>query len=100
LLVNTEISNNEIRAAFDNLMDQLKEKLTSLSDSKSKIQVLTLLPTTWSTNKTSEDFDVSEYLVHTAHTLVKEKGILAIPESKTVSLCLQKPLVQLNVLSR
>jgi len=32
--------------------------------------------------KTSVDFGVSEYLVCAAHTLVKEKGILAIPEPK------------------
>jgi len=32
--------------------------------------------------KTSVDFGVSEYLVCAARTLVKEKGILAIPESK------------------
>jgi len=83
LSTQTEISNNEIRekaAAFDNLMD---EKLTSLSDSKSKIQILTLLPTTWSIKKTSEDFDVSEYLVHTAHTyLGKRKGYFSHSRTK------------------
>jgi len=93
LSTQTEISSNEIQekaAAFDNLMDQLKEKLTSLSDSKSKIQILTLLPTTWSIKETSEDFDVSEYVVRTAH----RKGYFSHSRIKKGKLCLRKHLLQ------
>ena len=62
LLTQTEIANNEIQkkaAAFDILMAQLKEKISSLSDSKSKIQILTQAPATWSIIKKSEYFNVS-----------------------------------------
>jgi len=50
LSTQTEIANNGIQekaAAFDILMAQLKGKISSLSDSKSKIQILTLATATW-----------------------------------------------------
>ena len=63
---NVEIQEKAL--AFDNLMSQIKEKLTNITDSKLKIQILTLVPTTWSIARVSNYFKVSEYLVHTAHT--------------------------------
>jgi len=43
---NVEIQEKAL--AFDNLMSQIKEKLKHLTDSKLKIQILTLALTTWS----------------------------------------------------
>jgi len=54
-------TNVEIQEAlvFDYLMSLIKEKLTNITDSKLKIQILTLVPTTWSIARVSEYFKVS-----------------------------------------
>jgi len=49
---NTKIQ--EKADAFDSLMDQLKTKLASLSNSKSKIQILTLVPTNYTIARVSK----------------------------------------------
>ena len=69
-------------ANFDRLMFLMKEKLDdkSLKMSK-KIQVLTMAPD-WSRASVAQLFYVTEYIVREVRRLVKEKGILALPDSK------------------
>ena len=77
-----DVEIQEKALALEYRLSQLKEKLTHLTDSKLKVQILTLAPTTWSIAQVSEYFNASEYLLRTARTLKREKGVLAIPEPK------------------
>ena len=68
---------------FGRLMNLMKEKLAGKSlKVYQKIQILTLAPKDWSREKVASFFSCSEYQVREARALVKEKGILAIPEAK------------------
>ena len=67
---------------FDRLMQLIKEKISSLKSTKDIIQVLTLTPTDWSIKKVADFFNVSEYAIRQARNIFKEKGILALPDSK------------------
>ena len=71
----------EKAACFDRFLAQLKDKIHN-ADSSSQIQLLTLVPQTWSHKKSSSFFEISEYKVHLAKNLFKSKGLLAIPETK------------------
>ena len=77
--------NQEIQRKADNLDKLLllmKEKVTDKSMKISqKIQVLTMAPDC-PRACVAKFFNVSEYMVREAHKLAKEKGILALPESK------------------
>ena len=57
--------------------DKLKE-----ADYHTKVQILTLTPTSWSRKYAAEYFNVSEYLIRTARNLRQEKGIISKPEPK------------------
>ena len=74
---------------YDELLYNLKEKIIC-PGYREKIQILTLAPDSWPRAKVAEFFGVSEYLVRTARSVKKEKGILAIPESKKGKNCLTK----------
>ena len=56
----------------------MKEKLKT-SDYKTKIQVLTLTPESWSRRQADEFFEESEYSIRVARKLKEEKGILSVP---------------------
>ena len=61
---------------------QLKEKFQVTSSSSEKIQILTVLPKSWSLSKIQTEFGVSRYMAKKAKDLVQEKGILASPNPK------------------
>jgi len=63
------------------IVQQLKEKFTSASRSE-KVQILTVLPKSWSIRKVQTEFDAANYMVRKAKQLVEEKGILATPNPK------------------
>ena len=54
----------------------MKEKLVTASNTE-KLQILTLVPDSWSRKYCSEYFGVSEYLIRSARELKKTKGIPA-----------------------
>ena len=66
---------------FDKLVGLLKEKLMSVGRSQ-KVQILTLVPESWSQNKVATEFQVTKYMVKQARKLKGEKGIQAIPDPK------------------
>ena len=68
---------------LDRIVELMKDKI-QISPQKTKIQVLTMTPSSWSVRKTAEVFDVSNYMVRKAFRLREEKGILATPEAKKV----------------
>ena len=47
-----------------------------------KVQVLTVLPKSWSIRKVQKTFGASNYMVRKAKELVEQKGILSIPNPK------------------
>lgn len=58
------------------LMQKLKEKF-SRSSVKEKLQILTLAPASWSTEKIRMFFNTTEYMVKKSRVLLKEDGILS-----------------------
>ena len=61
---------------LDRLHVAMKEKLVIASNAE-KLQILTLVPDSWSRKYCSEYFGVSEYLIRSARELKQRKEILA-----------------------
>lgn len=74
-------SGEALCADMDRLVDLLKEKM-KVSSRQKQVQILTLAPQSWSITKTVQEFQVSEYKVKLARTLLKEKGVLGDVEPK------------------
>ena len=80
---------------LDTLTYLMKEKLKT-SDYKTKIQVLTLTPESWSPRQAAQFFEESEYSIRVARKLKEEKGILSVPNprhGKTLSEDIRKVVV-------
>ena len=67
---------------MDELIRLMKEKLQTCNTRREKIQVLTLAPNSWSRKKVAEEFNASDYAVRQARILLKEKGLMALPEPR------------------
>ncbi len=63
------------------IITQLKEKYSTAERSE-KIQILTVLPKSWSIRRVEKDFGVSNFMARKAKELVREKGILSTPDPK------------------
>ena len=61
------------------IIEQLKENFHSSTDRSQKVQILTVLPKSWSIRKVKEEFAVSNYMVRKAKDLIKDQGILSSP---------------------
>ena len=66
---------------YNQSINELKEKL-NVSNHQEKIQILTLMPQSWSIKKTWEEFHVSERMAKAARKLKIEKGRQAQPKNK------------------
>lgn len=75
------------------MIDQLKEKFQSSTKTSDKMQILSVLPKSWSIRRTEKEFKASNYLVRKAKKLVDEKGILSTPNPKAGK-SLQKETVE------
>lgn len=64
------------------IIDQLKEKFKSCSKRSEKVQVLTVLPKSWSMKRIETEFEATNYMVRKAKKLVEDKGILSTPNQK------------------
>ena len=64
------------------MVKQLKEKFHSTMDRSEKVQVLTVLPQSWTVRKVQAEFGASNYMVRTAKQLVKQNGVLSTPNLK------------------
>ena len=68
---------------LDKLLYLIKEKLNDRELKKSrKIQILTMVPESWSIKKVVSFFNVSDHMIRAARKLTKEKGILELPAAK------------------
>ena len=61
------------------MIQQLKEKFQETKKRSEQVQVLTVLPKSWSVKKIQQEFGVSEYLARQSKKLVEERGILSLP---------------------
>ena len=61
---------------------QLKEKFQGTSERSEKVQILTVLPRSWSIRQVQEEFGASNYMARKAKELVKQKGILSTPNPR------------------
>lgn len=76
---------------FQEIMKQLKEKFEK-SKRYEKLQLLTVVPQSWSIRQTQQEFDAPNYMVRKAKELFNKKGILSTPNPKP-----GKPLIQSTV---
>ncbi|XP_065063917.1 uncharacterized protein LOC135690326 [Rhopilema esculentum] len=67
---------------LDFLVSLMKEKL-EVSCRREKIQILTLIPNSWSVRKASNIFQVPVCMVRKAREIKEEKGILGMPDKVT-----------------
>ena len=64
------------------IIRQLKEKFHASADKSQKVQILTVLPKSWSVQKVQKEFATSNYMARKAKELVKEQGIFSSPNPK------------------
>ena len=62
------------------MLQQLKEKFHSTLQNSAKVQILTILPKSWSIQKIQTEFGVSNFMARKVKQLVKEKGVLSSPD--------------------
>ncbi len=67
--------------ADDEIISQLKEKYSTASRSE-KLQILTLVPKSWSLRKIESEFRASNFMARKSKQLVIEKGILSTPNPR------------------
>lgn len=67
---------------LDRLIELMKIKLNVTNKKREQIQILTLVPASWSRKKICQVFNVSEYTARKATELVRDKGLLAQPEPR------------------
>jgi len=78
------------------MLDQLKEKFKLCTKNSDKVQVLTVLPKSWTLKKVAEEFETSDYMARKARKLVEEKGILSTPNVKAGKTLAQKTVQEVN----
>ena len=66
-------------ADLDYLVDCMKEKL-KISNRRQQLQILTLVPKSWSVRKAAKEFSVSKGKIQKAKALRDQKGIIGYPE--------------------
>ena len=66
----------------DEMIQKLIQKFLTTNSRSEKLQILTVLPKSWPLAKVEREFGVSKYTAMKAKDLVREKGILATPDSK------------------
>ena len=66
---------------FDNLMSLVKAKMKTYSHAQI-IQLLTLVPVSWTHDEIIEELAVTNYMIRCSRKILNEKGILSISESK------------------
>lgn len=64
------------------ILNQLKEKFHSTKDRSLQVQILTLLPKSWTIPRIELEFKTSNYMARKAKHLVKEKGVMSSPNPR------------------
>ena len=61
---------------------QLKEKFRTTMKRSEQMQILTVLPQSWTRKRIQAEFGVSDYMARRSKQLVRDKGILSSPDPK------------------
>ena len=61
---------------------QLKEKFSVTTNRSEQVQILTVLPKSWSRKKIQEEFHVTDYMARKSKEIVQDKGVLSTPNPK------------------
>lgn len=64
------------------IIQQLKEKFKTIPTNSEKIQLLTILPKSWTVHKIEEEFQVTNYMARKVKHLVETKGVMSTPNPK------------------
>ena len=67
------------------MLEELKEKFKMITNSSKKLQLLTVLPKSWSVRRIEQEFHVSNYMGQKSKKVVQEKGILSFPNPRSGS---------------
>ena len=78
-----KVDESEEPDEYSVLIEQSKQKFQKSEEFSEKIQILSLLPTSWSIKRISTEFGASEYLVRKTKMLVEKYGILPKVERKS-----------------
>ncbi|XP_015127114.1 uncharacterized protein LOC107048461 [Diachasma alloeum] len=77
------VENGEQSTDLNDIIDRLKAKYHSGNTTKAqKIQILTILPSEWSTTKVARIMGATTYMVKKAKNISRTKGILSMPDAK------------------
>nr|XP_047146075.1 uncharacterized protein LOC124818971 [Hydra vulgaris] len=77
------VENQKTAEDLDKLILSMQEKLKTANRIE-KIQILTLVPDSWSLRKAAEVFNISKSTITKARKLKFEKGILTLPEKTNI----------------
>lgn len=69
------------------IIEQLKEKFKTITKNSEKIQLLTILPKSWTLKRMEEEFQITNFMARKVKNLVETEGVLSTPNPK-----LGKPL--------
>ena len=84
----------------DEIVEQLINKFELSTSRSEQLQILTILPQSWTTKKNQDVFRTSNYIARKSKLLVLEKGILSTPNPKHGhSLPLQLSRVSINLMT-
>ena len=61
---------------------QLKDKFRATTERGEQLQILTVLPQSWTRKQIQAEFGVSDYMARKSKQLVRDKGILSSPDPK------------------
>lgn len=75
----------ELCPHYEELIEKLKRRMETAESVQEKVNILSLLPSTYTSSQIQKDFKVTEYLVHKTRDLVKKQGVLPKVESKKPS---------------
>lgn len=66
----------------DEIVEQLRQKFKLSTSRGEQVQILTVLPQSWTLKQIQDTFRTSDYMARKSKQLVKEKGILSTPNPK------------------
>ena len=82
LILENKPDSNSHESDENEIISQLKEKFQATTQRSDQLQILTVLPKSWSKKRIQAEFGVSDYMARKSKQLVQEKGILSTPDPK------------------
>ena len=76
------VTGEDSKSEDSEIIQQLKDKFQATSERSIQVQILTVLPQSWSIRKIEKEFGVSNFMTRTAKKLVRENGILSTPNPR------------------